>query len=76
MEDKSLLLLTEEELDILKRFEQCTTIEELKQLGREVSLLNESKGSIVYEDMDISTEEFKDKFDLIDIRDLKGKYGF
>lgn len=76
MEDKSLLLLTEEELDILKRFEQCTTIEELKQLEREVSLLNESKGSIVYEDMDISTEEFKDKFDLIDIRDLKGKYGF
>ena len=76
MEDQLLQLLTEEELDILKRFEQCTTIEELKQLEREVSLLNESKGSIVYEDMDISTEEFKDKFDLIDIRDLKGKYGF
>ena len=76
MEDKSLQLLTEEELEILKKFEQCTTIEELKQLEREVSLLNESKGSIVYEDMDISTEEFKDKFDLIDIRDLKGKYGF
>lgn len=52
MEDKSLQLLTEEELDILKRFEQCTTFEELKQLEREVNLLNENKGPIEYEDID------------------------
>ena len=76
MEDKSLQLLTEEELEILKKFEQCTTIEELKQLEREVNMLNENKSPIEYEDMDMSTEEFKEKYDLIDLRDLKGKYGF
>lgn len=76
MEDKSLQLLTEEELEILKKFEQCTTIEELKQLEREVNILNENKSPIEYEDMDMSTEEFKEKYDLIDIRDLNGKYGF
>ena len=48
----------------------------LLDLEREVNLLNENKGPVEYEDSDMSIEEFKEKYDLIDIRDLKGKYGF
>ena len=40
-------LLTEEELELFKKAENCTTV-----------------------------EEFTKKYDLIDINDLKGKYGF
>lgn len=69
-------LLSEEELEILKKFEQCTTIEELKQLEREVNFLNENKDPIEYENMDMSIEEFKDKYGYVSIEDLKGKYGF
>ena len=61
MEDRTLQLLTEEELEIHRRFERCSTIEEIRQLE---------------EDIDMSIEEFKEKYGLIDIKDLKGKYGF
>lgn len=36
MEDKS-LLLTEEQLEYHRRFEQCTTIEELRQFEEEMN---------------------------------------
>lgn len=74
MEDKSLELLTEEQLEYHRRLEQCTTIEELRQLEEEMNL--RFKDEEQEEDIDMSIEEFKEKYDLIDIRDLKGKYGF
>lgn len=76
MEDKSLQLLTEEELEFHRRFEQCTTIEELRQLEEEMNRFYENSEPIQEEDIDMSIEEFKEKYDLIDIKDLKGKYGF
>lgn len=57
-----------------RRLEQCTTIEELRQLEEEMNL--RFKDEEQEEDIDMSIEEFKEKYDLIDIRDLKGKYGF
>lgn len=76
MEDKSLQLLTEEQLEVHRRLEQCTTIEELRKIEEELNLLNENVEPFQEEDIDMSIEEFKEKYDLIDIRDLKGKYGF
>lgn len=76
MEDKSLQLMTEKELDIHNRFEQCTTIEELKQLEEELNLLNEDVEDIQYKSFDMPIEEFKEKYGYVDIKDLKGKYGF
>ena len=75
MEDKS-LLLTEEQLEYHRRFEQCTTIEELRQLEEEMNLRYKNEEPLQEEDIDMSIEEFKEKYGLIDIKDLKGKYGF
>ena len=76
MEDKSLQLMTEEELEIHRRFIQCTSIEELRQLEEELNLLNENVETIQYKSFDMSIEEFKERYGYIDIKDLKGKYGF
>ena len=76
MEDKSLLLLTEEQLEYHRRFEQCTTIEELRQLEEEMNFWYKNEEPLQEEDIDMSIEEFKEKYGLIDIKDLKGKYGF
>ena len=75
MEDKS-LLLTEEQLEYHRRFEQCTTIEELRQLEEEMNLRYKNEEPLQEEDIDMSIEEFKERQDLIEIKDLKGKYGF
>ena len=75
MEDKS-LLLTEEQLEYHRRFEQCTTIEELRQLEEEMNFWYKNEEPLQEEDIDMSIEEFKEKYGLIDIKDLKGKYGF
>ena len=69
-------LLTEKELEIHKKFVQCTTIEELKQLEDELNLLNENVEAIQYKSFDMSIEEFKEKYGYISIKDLRGKYGF
>lgn len=76
MEDKSLQLLTEEQLEVHRRLEQCTTIEELREIEEELNLLNENVELSQEEDIDMSIEEFKEKYGLINIKDLKGKYGF
>ena len=76
MENKSLGLLSEEELEYHKRFMSCTTIEELQKMADDTNHINENVDSIQYRTIDIPLEEFKNKYDLIDIKDLKGKYGF
>lgn len=77
MIDKSLELLTEEELNLNKRFEECKTIEELKALEKEINVLYENNADTrQHKQINMSLEEFKKKYDLVDIRDLKGKYGF
>ena len=77
MIDKSLELLTEEELYLNKRFEECKTIEELKALEKEINVLYENNADTrQHKQINMSLEEFKKKYDLVDIRDLKGKYGF
>ena len=75
MEDKS-LLLTEEQLEYHRRFEQCTTIEELRQLEEEMNFWYKNEEPLQEEDIDMSIEEFKERYGLIDIKDLKGEYGF
>ena len=65
MEDKSLLLLTEEQLEYHRRFEQCTTIEELRQLEEEMNLRYKNEEPLQEEDIDMSIEEFKEKYGLL-----------
>lgn len=76
MINKSLELLSEDELQLNKRFEMCKTMEELKALENEINLLNENDAEQQYMQINMTLEEFKKKYDLVDIRDLKGKYGF
>lgn len=45
-------------------------------MERETKILDEDIENIQYDNIDMSIEEFKEKYDLIDIKDLKGKYGF
>ena len=69
-------LLTEEELAINKRVRECNTIEELLQLADELSALNENSDFANRKVINMSVEEFKKKYNLVDIKDLNGKYGF
>lgn len=76
MDNKSLELLSEKEQMIIKKINSCTTIEELREVEKEFSNINEGKESTHYSEHNMSIEEFKNKYDLIDIKDLRGKYGF
>ena len=76
MEEEALSFLTAEELEYDKRFKQCSTIEELQKLADETNLLYENNTQIQYRKIDMTIEEFKEKYGLVDINDLKGKYGF
>ena len=69
-------LLTEEELELFKKVENCTTIEELQKLEVEMTTINESRTTSSHIITDMTVDEFTKKYDLIDINDLKGKYGF
>ena len=69
-------LLTEKELELFRKAENCTTIEELQKLEKETSTINEGISQTSHIITDMTVEEFTKKFDLIDINDLKVKYGF
>ena len=69
-------LLTEEEFELFKKAENCTTIEELLKLEKETNTINEGMSQTSHIITDMTVEEFTKKYDLIDINDLKGKYGF
>ena len=69
-------LLTKEQLEFQKRVQSCTTIEELKVLSEEMNLLNENSSQSNYRELNMTIEEFTQKYDLTDIKDLQGKYGF
>lgn len=69
-------LLTEEELELNRRFRECTSMEELQKVAEETKFLNENTETIRYPEISMTLEEFKQKYNMIDIRDLKGKYGF
>ena len=76
MDDNYFELLSEEELELNRRFRECTTMEELQRLYEETQPLNENNETIEYPEMNMSLEEFIRKYNMIDIKDLKGKYGF
>lgn len=69
-------LLTDEERAFDKRLEACTTVEELQQLGEEMDQFFKDNPLPPKVINNMTLEEFCKKYDLIDIRDLKGKYGF
>ena len=69
-------LLTEEELELFKKAENCTTVEELQKLEKETNEINEGISQTSHIITGMTVEEFTKKYDLIDINDLKGKYGF
>ena len=69
-------ILTDEELELFRKVENCTTIEELQKLEVETNTINESRIPSSHIITDMTVEEFTKKYDLIDINDLKGKYGF
>ena len=69
-------LLTDEELELFRKVENCTTIEELQKLEVETNTINESRIPSSHIITDMTVDEFTKKYDLIDINDLKGKYGF
>ena len=76
MENKSLALLSEKGIEIHKRLLECETIEELQAIVLDTEIFNEDKSNACFIELDISEEEFEKMYDLIDIDNLKGKYGF
>lgn len=75
MENKVLTLLSEEQLEIHNKLCNCTTMEELQEVALDALRINESVDLQSLE-IGMSIEDFKKKYDLIDIKELKGKYGF
>ncbi len=69
-------LLTEEELKLFKKADNCSTIEELQKLEKETKNITEGISQTSHIITDMTVDEFTEKYDLIDIDDLKGKYGF
>ena len=69
-------LLTEKELELFRKAENCTTNEELQKLEKETNEINEGISQTSHIITGMTVEEFTKKYDLIDINDLKGRYGF
>ena len=69
-------LLTDEELEMFRKVDNCTTIEELQKFEVETNKINENRIPSSHIITDMTIEEFTKKYDLIDINDLKGQFGF
>ncbi len=65
MEDKSLELLTEEGRRFYDEFTRCETMEEIEELGKKWSKLNESQENNVIPHYDMTLEELDEKYGLV-----------
>lgn len=76
MEDKSLEFLTEEELALHKEFHCCKTEEELNKFIEKVEILNESHENNEIPHLDMTLEEFCEKYNCTKLDDIMKRYGF
>ena len=65
MEDKSLELLTEEGRRFYDEFTRCETMDEIEELGKKWSKLNESQENNVIPHYDMTLEELDKKYGLV-----------
>ena len=70
MEDKSLELLTEEGRRFYDEFTRCETMEEIEELGKKWSKLNESQENNVIPHYDMTLEELDKKYGLAFIKNI------
>lgn len=75
MDENTLSLLTEDEINLHKEFLQCQNEEELERFIKKVEMLNESRENNEIPHLDMTLEEFRAKYHTISHEDLMKKYG-
>ena len=73
LENKVLELLTSKELELTRKFSKCKTLDELDALSKE-TMICENVNCIQCKKIDMSIEDFKKKYDLVEETELFGKY--
>lgn len=75
MKDKSLELMTEEELKFHEEFTRCQTMEEVYKLEKRWSKLNESRENNTIPYYDMTLEEFRIKYHTTSHEEMRKKLG-
>lgn len=75
MKDKSLELMTEEELKFHEEFTCCQNMEEIYELEKRWEKLNESRENTIPH-YDMTLEEFRAKYHTTSYEEMKKKMGF
>lgn len=73
MEDKSLELLTEDELIFHEEFCRCESREEVFELDKRTRRLNESRGEVEIPRLDMTLEEFRKKYHTTPLEEIMKK---
>lgn len=76
MKDNSLELMTEEGLKLYEEFTRCQNMEEIDELEKQWTKLNESRENNAIPHYDMTLEEFCEKYNLVLLEDVMKKYGF
>ena len=76
MKDKSLELMTEEELKFHEEFTRCQNMEEIYELEKRWAKLNESRENNTIPHYDMTLDELCEKYNLVLLEDVMKKYGF
>lgn len=75
MKDKSLELLTEEELKFHEEFTRCQSVEEIDELEKKQRRLYESQGNQSIPHYDMTLEEFRAKYHTTSHEEIMKKMG-
>ncbi|MGM9746448.1 MAG: hypothetical protein ACI30H_05780 [Paludibacteraceae bacterium] len=74
--DKSFELMTEEDIAFFEAFHNCKTDEEIDALIEQERKLNESRKNNDIPHLDMTLEEFCERYNCTKLDDIMKKYGF
>ena len=75
MKDKSLELMTEDELKFHEEFTRCQNMEEIYELEKRWEKLNESRENNRIPHYDMTLEEFRAKYHTTSYEEMKKRMG-
>lgn len=75
MKDKSLELMTEEGLKLYEEFTRCQNMEEIDELEKQWTKLNESRENNTIPHYDMTLEEFRAKYHTTSYEEMKKRMG-
>lgn len=76
MQDENISFISEEARKFHEEFSQCETMEDIMRLEERERKLNEAREAAVIPHLDMTYEEFLEKYHCIDSDELMKKYGF